>query len=258
MNINVGHKYKNWHNDYKNNMRDNWKISNKNIRKLWHKYRRIIPKRVTRIVTGSLVTGGTCHQRLPTWITSTQDTRKEYSRFATTLTNGKEGMANLASARIGTASTTVGIRTRNYDCYIAKECQYSIWFETTTTTQQPQQQLEQSRFYSSYPSREANGSSSNGARRGWHDNLQQHAALGFPLAKTVEPLVELFELSEADNNNINTINFRKAGGGSPTLFDRQRRAIHYLCECCYGLCLAPSDNISSNPGWEQALGYYGK
>jgi hypothetical protein len=119
-------------------------------------------------------------------------------------------------------------------------------------------QDQQSRFYSSYPSREANGSSSNGARRGWHDNLQQYAALGFPLAKTVEPLVELFELSEADNNNINTINFRKAGGGSPTLFDRQRRAIHYLCECCYGLCLAPSDNISSNPGWEQDLGYYGK
>ena len=113
-----------------------------------------------------------------------------------------------------------------------------------------------SKFYNSYPSRAAGPKATNAARKGWHDNLQQRVALGYPLGKSVSDLVELFGLTEADNNNINKLNFRVKEGAVPKLEDKQRRALHYMGELAYGLCLAPSDNISSNPGWEQALKQY--
>ena len=45
-------------------------------------------------------------------------------------------------------------------------------------------------------------------------------------------------------------------GAVPKLDDKQRPALHYMGELAYALCLAPSDNLSSNPGWEQALKQY--
>jgi hypothetical protein len=114
-----------------------------------------------------------------------------------------------------------------------------------------------SKFYRSYPSKAAAGASQSGIRKGYFENLKHYIALGYPVKKSVDGLVDIFGFSEADNNNINTMNPRMKGGAKPTLEDKQRRAVHYLGELAYALCLSPHDNISSNPGWEQALRYYG-
>ena len=82
-------------------------------------------------------------------------------------------------------------------------------------------------------------------------------ALGYPIKHPVAKLVEVLQLSDHDNNNIEQLNFAVRNGGTPSLAQKQRRAIYYLLEMAYGLCLAEKDNVSSNPGWEQALRFYG-
>jgi hypothetical protein len=74
----------------------------------------------------------------------------------------------------------------------------------------------------------------------------------------VAAVVGIFDFNQGDNNNISKMNFRMKDQATPTLADKQRRAVHYMVEMEYGLCLAPCDNISTNPGWEQALQQYGK
>ena len=90
-------------------------------------------------------------------------------------------------------------------------------------------------------------------RKGYFDSLQQRIALGYPVSGSVPDLVDVFGFDTANNANIATVNFRMKEGVKPTLEDKQRRAVHYLCEMGYGLCLAPHNNVSGNPGWEQFL-----
>jgi hypothetical protein len=114
-----------------------------------------------------------------------------------------------------------------------------------------------SNFYTSYPSECSKHPVEN--REGFFESLEHRVALGYDLRHSEERLVSIFELDEANNNNIfRGLNFSVRGYGmSPTLGMKQRRAIHYLCEMAYGLCLAEKDNVSRSPGWEQALKVYG-
>jgi hypothetical protein len=47
-------------------------------------------------------------------------------------------------------------------------------------------------------------------------------------------LVDILGFDAADNEKIATINFRIKEGAKPALEDKQRRAVHYLCEMAYG------------------------
>jgi hypothetical protein len=114
-----------------------------------------------------------------------------------------------------------------------------------------------SNFYTSYPSQSCKCTVKN--REGFFENLEHRVALGYDLRHSGERLVSIFELNDTDNNNIiNGLNFAVRGSTDPpSLEKKQRRAIHYLCEMAYGLCLAEKDNVSRSPGWEQALKVYG-
>ncbi|CAB9518460.1 hypothetical protein SEMRO_936_G222121.1 [Seminavis robusta] len=119
-----------------------------------------------------------------------------------------------------------------------------------------------SEFYSSYPLLgDADPLSFGGGRQGFFENLEQYVGLGVTLpaagpsfgAKLDEQtaqLVRLFDVTQAESEKIKTMNSKL------THVENKRRAIHYMLECACGLLLAPSCNISSNPGWEQALKQY--
>jgi hypothetical protein len=113
-----------------------------------------------------------------------------------------------------------------------------------------------SNFYTSYPSQSSKHTVE--MREGYFESLEHRVALGYDLRHSEERLVSIFELNDADNNKIeNGLNFSVEGSDPPSLEKKQRRAIHYLCEMAYGLCLAEKDNVSRSPGWEQALKVYG-
>jgi hypothetical protein len=110
-------------------------------------------------------------------------------------------------------------------------------------------------FYSSYPSRDGPTAKCK-ARKGYFENLEQQIALGYGLQQPVSDLVQIFQLSDREKKKIQSLHFTMKGKDAPSMDDKYRRAIHYLCEMAYGLCLSSSYNISSNPGWEQALKQY--
>jgi hypothetical protein len=114
-----------------------------------------------------------------------------------------------------------------------------------------------SNFYTSYPSKCSVHKVEK--REGLFENLEHRVALGYDLRHSEERLVSIFELDEAAKNNISKgLNFSVRGSTDPPSVEKkQRRAIHYLCEMAYGLCLADKDNVSRSPGWEQALKVYG-
>jgi hypothetical protein len=109
-----------------------------------------------------------------------------------------------------------------------------------------------SKFYSSYPSREAKAVQHIG-RMGFFENLEQRIAIGYGLQQPVSDLVSIFQLSDRDKKNIRLLPCNSKGKDPPSFDDKCRRSIHYLCEMVYGLCLSSRDNISGNPGWEPAL-----
>ncbi|CAB9514787.1 expressed unknown protein [Seminavis robusta] len=113
-------------------------------------------------------------------------------------------------------------------------------------------------FYNAYPSKYAKKTVDPALRRGYHENLRQYIALGYPLAKDVKDLVDVFGFKAADNRWIKSMRYRTKNGQAIQLADQQRRALHYLIECGLKLCLAPACDISVNAGWEQATGCYGK
>jgi hypothetical protein len=112
-----------------------------------------------------------------------------------------------------------------------------------------------SKFYRSYPS--CCSKDKVKTREGFFENLRHCVALGYPLSGPVARLVEIFQLSGHDNQNIEQLNFAVRNGGTPSLAQKQKRAMYYLLEMAYGLCLSEKDNVSKNPGWEQGLQFCG-
>ncbi|CAB9528484.1 hypothetical protein SEMRO_2239_G320260.1 [Seminavis robusta] len=116
-----------------------------------------------------------------------------------------------------------------------------------------------SSFYMAYPSIAVPEDERPAARQGFfEENLEHRIALGVPIPLDNREsrdmsfkLIELFNFKTQDLENFKTINKDL----SPS--EQLRRAAHYMGECAYGLCLDRDQNLSSNPGWEQALKYYG-
>lgn len=116
-----------------------------------------------------------------------------------------------------------------------------------------------SRFYSRYPSNEAE-LTTEGSRKGRFENLQQLVACGFDCELT-DDIKKLLTTDVSSGgifhwkdfiDNIDGVKFQ----GKPSLVDKQISMIGYMFELGYDLCLSLGDNVSSNPGLEACLGQW--
>ena len=62
----------------------------------------------------------------------------------------------------------------------------------------------------------------------------------------------MFHFDAATNKKIEALKFP----GTERLFQKQLHMLGYLWELSYDLCIAPSSNVSSNPGFETPLGIF--
>ena len=114
-----------------------------------------------------------------------------------------------------------------------------------------------STFYKSYPREEA-AHKVGSLRKGYRESLSQIVMLGHPLETPVDRLLKIYRVTDGDNENINKLNFKVKGKDGPSLADKQRKTIHCTIELICGLLMAPTNNVSSNPGFESALRQYGR
>ena len=112
-----------------------------------------------------------------------------------------------------------------------------------------------SRFYSSYPSLECENENlpCDDEILGNFSQLQQCIGIGFGALDSRE-VVGLFTWTQEE---ISALSSLKSFGTNATMIDKQYRHICYLCEAMYALSINQDRNISSNPGCEWQLGYYG-
>jgi hypothetical protein len=101
------------------------------------------------------------------------------------------------------------------------------WMEHKNGSKLTNPESKKSNFYTSYPSQSCKHTVKN--REGFFESLEHRVALvGYDLRHSEERLVSIFELNDADNNNIdNGLNFAVRGSTDPpSLEKKQRRAIH--------------------------------
>ena len=106
-----------------------------------------------------------------------------------------------------------------------------------------------SRFYRMYPHSSV-AHLVKGQRKGLSDNLRMYRVLGAPIGADVNTLVKIFNPSKPTLKKLGSIH--KDLSHDKCL----KRSFHYALEIASGLCLNPSSNASTNPGWEQALKHY--
>jgi hypothetical protein len=114
-----------------------------------------------------------------------------------------------------------------------------------------------SKFYTSYPSQEISLVDEH-ARKGKFENLQMFVGIGykkflkFKLAHDFKTQGRIFYFDATINKKIEAVKF----SGSDHLGPKQLHMLGYLWELSYDLYIAPSSNISSNPGFESVLGIF--
>ena len=111
-----------------------------------------------------------------------------------------------------------------------------------------------SEFYLRFPHEEFLQNDPHGYRWGHFQHLTQMVGIGFQSTKK-QKIVDLFEWEEFETNALASLS--GAGDNGDSLVAKQYRHICYLCELIYGVCIDLEDNISSNPGCEWQLGYFG-
>jgi hypothetical protein len=114
-----------------------------------------------------------------------------------------------------------------------------------------------SRFYRTYPAREAVGYS-HALRHGYIEDLAQYCGLGFSRTKSddYKKLVWLKHgILDWDEKVMAAIN-PKGASNNKDIQCKQYHLVGYLFECCYDLAIAPCRNVSENPGFESFLGEF--
>ena len=91
-------------------------------------------------------------------------------------------------------------------------------------------------------------------RKGEFEQLEQLIGISFDRRK-MEKIVSLFEWNDEELFELNKL---KGLNPKDTIIDKQYRHICYLTESVYALAISNSMNISSNPGFEWQLRYYGR
>ena len=89
-------------------------------------------------------------------------------------------------------------------------------------------------------------------RKGTFQQLEQLIGIGFRREKMNE-VVSLFDWDNEENYEIEKL---KGINTKDSLIEKKYRHICYLAESTYALAI--SENISSNPGFEWQLKYYGR
>jgi len=92
------------------------------------------------------------------------------------------------------------------------------------------------------------------SRKGNFLQLDQMVAVGFNRDKA-KCVVSLFNWSDSENKQLNKLTIPAIRN---TLENRQYKHVCYLIESVYALAIAPTENLSSNPGCEWQLKYYGE
>ena len=91
-------------------------------------------------------------------------------------------------------------------------------------------------------------------QKGVFQQLGQLIGIGFDRRKMKE-IVSLFEWGDEEIYELQKL---KGINARDTMDDKKYRHICYLTESVYALAISESKNISSNPGFEWQLRYYGK
>ena len=113
-----------------------------------------------------------------------------------------------------------------------------------------------SNFYNSYASNSVE-LADNGLRRGKFENLQMFVGIGFHKllkGKLTHDLEDggIFHFDKQTKKSIDGVKF----SGNQRLQQKQLHMLGYLWELVYDLCIAPSANISTNPGFESVVGQF--
>ena len=87
-------------------------------------------------------------------------------------------------------------------------------------------------------------------RAGFFDDLTCVYALGFSRDNAGE-VAAFLQFTEGEKKHIAALSFKEDG-----YHEKTAHIIAYAIECFYSLMLAPSDDLSSNPGFEVPLGIY--
>ena len=91
-------------------------------------------------------------------------------------------------------------------------------------------------------------------KKGNFEQLEQFIGVGFK-KELMEYIVNWFNWSEYEVEQLGLL----AGvGGMDSIEEKKYRHLCYLFENAYALSLNQDNNISTNPGFEWQLGYYGK
>ena len=89
--------------------------------------------------------------------------------------------------------------------------------------------------------------------KGNFEQLEQF--IGIPVTKeSLNDIVDLFYYTDMEIGQLQNLN---GAGGRNTLAQKKYRHLCYIFECAYALAIETNKNISSNPGFEWQLGYYG-
>ena len=91
-------------------------------------------------------------------------------------------------------------------------------------------------------------------RRGEFEQLEQLFEITFYQRK-MDKIVSLFKW---DDEELFELDKLKGVNTNDTITDKQYRHVCYLTESVYALAINSTMNISSNPGYEWQLRYYGK
>jgi len=67
-------------------------------------------------------------------------------------------------------------------------------------------------------------------------------------------LVDLFEWNETELKELEQLT---GAGGRDSILEKKYKHIVMMVEIAYGIAIVPRDSISSNPGCEWQLRYYG-
>ena len=115
------------------------------------------------------------------------------------------------------------------------------------------EKVKASKFYLSYPNKNCKDVNMPPDKmvKGNFQQIVQLMGIGFEKRKTYNVL-DLFIWSDAEEKHLNNLSFRNAN-----METRKYRHLCYLCELAYALCIPLQNNISSYPGWEWQLQYYG-
>ena len=133
-----------------------------------------------------------------------------------------------------------------------RHAQHANGSKLTTTASQ------KSKFYTSYPSKHVQLVDQH-ARRGKFEDLQMCVGIcfkkimKFKLIDDFETNGGIYHFDKESNKRIDCVRF---AGNDSRLQQKQMHMLGHLWELCFDLCLAPSANISGNPGFETPLGIF--